>query len=201
MRQRGGDDAAEIGGAGPQRQAKDRQGNGRLGDGGHGHLAAGAHPAESRTRIQAGQRQEEGAQQKQINDNEQVAAVVERQRRGDAAGPARSPPAVLAKTMYGAKRNSQEALFDMTTSLPNNLAQFKVGLPGGRAAPVLQAGLDPAHKTDQPRRQQERQQGLRHFQKITSHIKVTITVGVHRQISADGPEIGGIGGFVKPPRC
>ena len=85
-------DLTEVGGARAEGEREDREGDGGLGEGSHGHLAAGSHAAERRARVEPGQREEEGAEQEKVDDDEQVADPVERRAAPRGAAPGTSPP-------------------------------------------------------------------------------------------------------------
>jgi hypothetical protein len=66
-----------------ERQGEDGKGDGGLADGRDRHLPAGAHAAERRASVEAGQREERRAEQQQVHDGEQIRHGVEGQRRDE----------------------------------------------------------------------------------------------------------------------
>src|SRR5438093_2903073 len=71
-----GYDAPEIAGSGAKCQAEHGNGDGWFRNRSYGHFATCAHPPECCSWIQTGERQKEGAKQKQINEGKQVADCI-----------------------------------------------------------------------------------------------------------------------------
>src|SRR5258708_1376074 len=83
MRERFRDDTPEIGGAGSDREAEDRERDRRLSDRRDGHFATSAHAAKRGARIEPRQSQEESAQQEQVDNQKQIADPIEWKRSGN----------------------------------------------------------------------------------------------------------------------
>ncbi|MCG3119489.1 MAG: hypothetical protein ALAOOOJD_01898 [bacterium] len=161
--------AAEVGGAGAQREAKDGERNRRLGNRGHGHFTAGAHAAECGAGIETGQRQEKRSQEQQINDGDQIADIVKRQGRRDQRNEERHRDGAAENDV---RREAEEprGVIRHHHFLAEQFAQLKIRLPRRCAAAILQPRFQPADQSHQARREHQGQQNLCEFENIAGHV-------------------------------
>ena len=166
-RHRPGHDLAQVGGARAQRQREHRHRDGGLGERGHRHLAARPHAPERRPRIEAGQGQEEGAEQEQVDHHQEVADRVERQRhrqdreqQHDAEGAGEHHVGREPEQPRGVGRDHR--------LLGQELAQLEVRLPDRRPTPVLHPRLQPPDQPDEAGGQGHAQQRLAQRERVAA---------------------------------
>ena len=156
----GQDDLAQAGRAGADGHGENGQHHRRFGNGGDGHFAAAAHPAEGAGRVQSAQGQEESAQRQQPHQRQHAAEQAQRRlprhhRRQQPGGQRRQKHHIRRDA-----ENPRGVLGDDHVLAPE-FHQIKVRLPDARAAPVLQLGLPVPDQAAEERRQQKQQRRLR----------------------------------------
>jgi hypothetical protein len=134
----------------------------RLADRRNRHLAAAAHAAKGRPRIQACEGQEKGPEQEQVHDGEQIGDRVEGQRRHEYRHDERDDHRAAEHNEGRDVKHPRRVVRD-DDLFAEQLAQFGVRLPDRRAAPVLQAGLHPPDETREAWSQRKREQRLSHL--------------------------------------
>jgi hypothetical protein len=105
------------------------------------------------------EREEEGAEEQKIDDDEQVADGVEGQRHrehGDEEGDGHR----ARKDHERRRAEEPRGVAGNNDLLGEELAQLEIGLPHGRATAILEARLEPPDQPDEARRQEERERGL-----------------------------------------
>jgi hypothetical protein len=162
------EDLAQVRGVRAEGEGKDRQRHGRLRQGRHRHLAARAHAAERRSRVEPGQRESERSEQEEVDHDEQVTGRVKRQgyreqrqeeRDGDRGD----------EHHEGRDMEDPRGVLGDDDLFGEELPQLQVRLPDRGPAPALEPRFHPADKTHEAGRERERQDDLSDFQHVSRH--------------------------------